>query len=122
MTYDKLIEKGYEIVNYNMKSIEVRITPHFNYAITLDIHLENGYTGCSLGGFSVEDRVGYMIKEFVLKIIGGINNDGVNLSTLKDIPVRAVFDGRKVIGLGHYLKDNFIIYKDLVRKYEGERK
>ena len=45
--------------------------------------------------------------------------DGVMLSNLKNIPCRLVFTGNgeshlgeQAVGIGHYMKDNFILFKD----------
>ena len=108
-------EKGYGVENNIIKEIDVNIIAHFGNIPCLTIICENIMPyGC----YNDISRLGFLLKAIV-EFFGVDREDGVMLSKLKNIPCRIVFWGNskshwgeKAVGIGHYMKDKFILFKD----------
>lgn len=108
-------EKGYEVENNIIKGIDINIVAHFGNIPCLTIMCENI---CPYGQYNDIARLGFLLKAIV-EFFGVGKEDGVMLSELKNIPCRLVFTGNgeshwgeKAVGIGHYMKDKFILFDD----------
>ena len=106
---------GYGVENNIVKSIDVNIIAHFGNIPCLTIMCENI---CPYGMYNDIARLGYLLKAYV-EFFEVDREDGVMLSNIKNIPCRLVFEGNgeshlgeKAIGIGHYMKDKFILFED----------
>ena len=115
-TKEELESKGYGIENNVIKYVDVNVVAHFGNAICFEIYCDNIVP---LSGYYNTNNLGYMIKAFV-ELLGADREDGVRLSELKNIPCRLVFEnknpwGNKAIGIGHFMKDKFVLFDDFVK-------
>lgn len=108
-------EKGYGVENNIIKGIDVNIIAHFGNIPCLTIMCENIMP---YGHYNDISRLGYLLKAIV-EFFGVEREDGIVLSELKNIPCRIVFErngkshwGEKAVGIGHYMKDKFILFED----------
>ena len=108
-------EKGYGVENNIIKEIDVNIIAHFGNIPCLTIMCENIMP---YGHYNDISRLGYLLKAIV-EFFGVDREDGVTLSELRNIPCRIVFEGNgknhwgeKAVGIGHYMKDKFILFND----------
>ena len=106
---------GYGIENNIINSIDVNIIAHFGNIPCLTIKCKNI---CPYGTYNDIARLGYLLKAIV-EFFEVSREDGVMLSDLKNIPCRLVFTGNgeshwgeKAVGIGHYMKDKFILFED----------
>ena len=108
-------EKGYGVENNIIKGIDINIIAHFGNIPCLTIMCENI---CPYGQYNDIARLGFLLTAIV-EFFGVGREDGVMLSELKNIPCRLVFTGHgeshwgeKAVGIGHYMKDKFILFED----------
>ena len=108
-------KKGYGVSNNIIKSIDINIIAHFGNIPCLTIMCESI---TPYGYYNDIARVGFLIKELV-EFFGVDQEDGVMLSELKNIPCRIVYNrngkchfGDKAVGIGHFMKDKFILFED----------
>lgn len=115
---DKL---GYGVENNIINSIDINIIAHFGNIPCLTIVCENIVP---YGHYNDIARLGFLLKAIV-ELFGVENEDGVMLSKLKNIPCRLVFEGNgkshwgeKAVGIGHYMKDKFVLFEDFSKLCE----
>ena len=115
---------GYGVENNIIKEIDINIIAHFGNIPCLTIMCENI---CPYGSYNDIARLGYLLKAFV-EFFGVDREDGVMLSKIKNIPCRLVFSGNgeshwgeKAVGIGHYMQDKFILFKDLQELAPNEK-
>lgn len=114
-------KKGYGVENNIIKEIDIKIIAHFGNIPCLTMICENVIP---YGFYNDIHRLGYLLKAIV-EFFGLEREDGIMLSELKDIPCRIVFDGNgknhwgdKAVGIGHYMKDKFILFEDFKKLAE----
>ena len=107
---------GHGVANNIIERIDVNIIAHFGNIPCLTILCENIVP---YGHYNDIVRLGFLLKALV-EFFGVDREDGVWLSSLKNIPCRLVFEGEgdthwgeKAIGIGHFMKDKFILFEDL---------
>ena len=112
---NNITELGYGVENNIINSIDINIIAHFGNIPCLTIMCENIVP---YGTYNDIARIGYLLKALV-ELFGVDNEDGVMLSKLKNIPCRIVFEGNgkshwgeKAVGIGHYMKDKFVLFED----------
>lgn len=112
---DNINELGYGVENNIINSIDINIIAHFGNIPCLTIMCENIVP---YGTHNDIARLGHLLKAFV-ELFGVENEDGIMLSKLKNIPCRIVFEGNgnshwgeKAVGIGHYMKDKFVLFED----------
>ena len=110
-----ITEKGYGVENNIIKGIDVNIIAHFGNIPCLTITCENIMP---YGHYNDIARLGFLLKAIV-EFFGVGEEDGIMLSKLKNIPCRIVFNGNddshwgdRAVGIGHYMKDKFILFED----------
>ena len=109
---------GYGVENNIIEKIDINIIAHFGNIPCLTIVCENIVP---YGYYNDIARVGFLLKAIV-EFFGIDREDGVWLSSLKNIPCRLVFEGdgdnhfgEKAVGIGHYMKDKFILFEDFAK-------
>ena len=114
-------EVGYGVENNIIKEIDVNIIAHFGNIPCLTIKCENI---CPYGHYNDIARLGFLLKAIV-EFFNVDREDGVWLSDLKNIPCRLVFTGNgethwgeKAVGIGHYMRDKFILFEDFEKLYD----
>lgn len=114
-TLDDIKMLGFGVENSIIKEIDINIIAHFGNIPCLTIMCENI---CPYGSYNDIARLGYLLKALV-EFFGVEREDGIMLSKLKNIPCRLVFTGNgeshwgeRAVGIGHYIKDKFILFKD----------
>lgn len=100
--------QGYEIENNVIKGVDINIIAHFGNIPCLTIMCENIYPYCNYNNMR---GLGYLLKGFV-EFFEKENEDGVMLSSIKNIPCRLVMNGSRAYGIGHFMKDKFILFED----------
>ena len=106
---------GYGVENNIIEKIDINIIAHFGNIPCLTIVCENIVP---YGYYNDIARVGFLLKAIV-EFFGVAREDGIWLSSLKNIPCRLIFEGdgdnhfgEKAVGIGHYVKDKFILFED----------
>ena len=108
-------KKGYGVENNIIKEIDINIIARYGNIPCLTIICANI---CPYGSYNDIARLGFLLKAIV-EFFGVDREDGVMLSKIKNIPCRLVFErngkshwGEKAVGIGHYMKDKFILFED----------
>lgn len=109
---------GCGLENNIIKEIDVNIIAHFGNISCFTIMCENIFPYCNYNNIA---NLGYLLKAFV-EFFECDREDGVMLSKIKNIPCRLVFEGNgdthfgeKAVGIGHYMKDKFILFEDFTK-------
>lgn len=117
-------KKGYGVENNIIREIDINIIAHFGNLPCLAMICENIVP---YGLYNDIHRLGYLLKAIV-EFFDLEREAGIMLSKLKNIPCRIVFDGNgkkhfgeKAVGIGHYMKDKFVLFEDFDKLAE-ERK
>ena len=122
-TLNDIEKKGYGVENNIIEEIDIKIIAHFGNISCLTIMCKNI---CPYGHYNDISRLGYLLKAIV-EFFGVEREDGVMLSELKNIPCRLVFTGNgkshlgeKAVGIGHYMKDKFILFEEFEKLDEHQ--
>ena len=106
---------GYGIENNIIKSIDINIIAHFGNIPCLTIMCKDI---CPYGTYNDIARLGFLLKALV-EFFEIEEEDGIMLSKIKDIPCRLIFPengdnhwGERAVGIGHFMKDKFILFED----------
>lgn len=104
---------GKYIENNLLESLDVSVIAHFNNAVTCEMWFTNCclFSGYNLGGLLAD------VLKAIIECLGLSEEDGLRISTIKNVPVRVVCDSRvgKVIGFGHFMKDQFLLVDDVIQ-------
>ena len=108
----KEIVKGCEIENNIIKEVRILVTGHFGNTVSVDM-LCNGV--CPFPLWNSTHNIGYILRALI-EIFDKENDGSVNITNLNNTPIRLVFEnGCKCIGIGHFMKDRFVLTEDLMK-------
>lgn len=104
------------IENNKINEIRVLVTGHFGNCVSLDLLCENI---CPIPLYNSTHNIGFILRALI-DIFDLSNDDSVDITVLKNIPIRLVFDsknswGSKAVAIGHFMKDRFIIIDELMK-------
>lgn len=104
------------IENNVIEDIDIEIIAHFGNTVSIDLLCCNIRP---LPLYNSTGNIGYIIRALVV-LLGKEREDGVNLKSLKNTPIRIVFNGEtkfmgKSVAIGHYMKDQFVLIEDLMK-------
>lgn len=105
---------GCAIENNIIERVDVDTIAHFGNLTSFEIYCPNVVPYSSRNNTS---NLGEVIRAFI-ELMRLEEEDGIRLSQIKNIPCRLVFDGEnawgsKVIGIGHFMQDRFVLIDDL---------
>ena len=106
-----------KIKNNIISKIDIFIVGHFGNAVSLELKGKHGED--IIPTYRVERIIGYAIRDFI-DFFHLSREDGVRLSDLKDIPVRLVYDGFRLIAIGDFMEDRFFLVRDLFASRDSE--
>lgn len=110
---EEILADGHQIDNEMIRGAEIDIIGHFGNVVSLRV-----WTGCCslIHDINATGNIGYIIKA-IIELLDLTEEDGYLFSKLKDIPVRIISDGfgTRVLGFGHFMKDQFVYTDDLVK-------
>lgn len=115
-TASEIVALGYSIENNIIDHVNVNIIGHFGNCPCFEIVCSNV---CPMSGYEGRQNLGFLMVAFV-ELFGKEDEDGVRLTSLKNIPCRLVFDGKggwgsRCIGFGHFMKDKFVLTADFAK-------
>lgn len=131
-------EVGGELFTTNANGSRIRIDLiwHFNNAPKISIPIDNYNTSPYVISFpplgSGQATVGYILQG-ILEVFDRSEEDGVDISTIRDFPMRILWSKGKVrydrlIGFGHFTKDQFVLIDELnkyafedIKKWKNEK-
>ena len=102
------------IENNIIEDVNVVVTAHFGNTVSVQMSCNN------ISPFPLYNsthNVGYIIKTLI-ELFDKSREDGVDLSALKNTPIRLVTNnhfGGRCVAIGHFMKDKFIFIEDLMR-------
>ena len=101
-----------KVENNVLKSLEVSITAHFGNTVTCEMLFDNCclFSTYNLGALTAE------ILKAVVECLDLSQENGLRISSVKNVPVRTVFDklSNRVIGFGHFMRDRFLLAEELL--------
>lgn len=107
-----------EIKNGFVKKIDLQVVGHFGNLVTLDMPITTGgVIGNPLAGYNSTISCGVYIK-ILFELWGISEEDGIRISEIKDVPCRIVFSQFRMVAVGNFMDDKFIVFKSLPDKYE----
>lgn len=116
-TEAELRNMGYGVKNDIIEKVDVNTIAHFGNATCLEIMCSNI---CPMSGYNNTGNLGFIIRALI-ELLDLSQEDGLRLSKIKHIPCRLVFNepecrwGSSAIGIGNFMKDKFVLIKDLAR-------
>ena len=105
---------GCAIENNIIERVDVDTIAHFGNLTSFEIYCPNVVPYSSRNNTA---NLGEVIRAFI-ELMKLEEEDGIRLSQIKNVPCRLVFDGEdawgsKVIGIGHFMQDRFVLIDDL---------
>ena len=107
---------GLGIQNNIIENVDVNTIAHFGNVTCLEIYCTDI---CPMCTYNNTANLGFLIRALI-ELLGISEEDGLRLSKIKNIPCRLVFNdkncswGSKCIGIGHFMKDKFVLLDDFV--------
>lgn len=109
----EILADGHEIENEMIHGADINIVGHFNNAVSLNI-----WTGCCclIPASNNTKNLGYIIRA-IIELLDLTEEDGYTFNKIENIPIRIISDGwgSKVLGFGHFMKDQFVYTDDLLK-------
>lgn len=111
----EVLERGYEVKNGIIRRAEINLVGHFGGLVTIGffVEMKDGLCCNWFSGYGVTITGGYVLKT-IYELFDLMDDDPINVASIKNIPCRAVCDKQRVIGVGNWLKDKFVLEKELV--------
>lgn len=100
-----------EIENNIIKDIDVITVGHFGNCVSIDMLCDNV---CPFPLWNSTHNIGYIIRALI-DIFDKEHDSGAKLSVLKGTPIRIVYQERKAVAIGHFMKDRFVLIEDLMQ-------
>lgn len=108
-----ILSDRHEIENEMIRGADITVIGHFGNLVSLNI-----WTGCCslIHDYNNTQNLGLILKAFV-ELFELTDEDGFCFSEIKNIPCRIISDGwgSKVLGFGHFMKDQFVYTEDFIR-------
>ena len=104
-------DMGYKIQNNIIESVDVNCIAHFGNVVSFEIFCSNVVPYSAMENTK---NIGYVIRTFI-ELFDLEKDDGIRLSDIKNVPCRIVLDGDRAIGVGHFMKDKFVLTSDLAK-------
>ncbi len=98
------------VKNDIIEKIDIIIEGHFGNCPSLDMLFKNNNRICGY----VNYNIGHILS-FLIDFFDRTDDNGVSFKTLEGTPVRLIFDDSKVIAIGHFMKDRFVLITDLMK-------
>lgn len=112
-TEQQIKDMGYTIANNIIERVTVDTIAHFGNITSLEIYCQNVVP---YSGYNNIGNLGYVIQAFV-ELMGISEEDGLRLDKITNVPCRIVYQGEgwgaKAVGIGNFMKDKFVLCKDL---------
>ena len=123
MRFEDIIKKENEIHelghctrNNIIEYVDIDVIAHFSNCVCFEIYCKDIVP---FSHYNTTNNVGYLIRAFT-ELLDLSKEDGVRISEFKNIPCRLVFEkdggwGDKAIGIGHFIKNKFILFSEFVK-------
>ena len=107
-----------KIKNGVVKHIGLDIIGHWGNIVTMDmpIELSGGFSN-PLAGYNSTISCGVYIR-ILFELFDIHEEDGKKLSSVKDIPCRVIEENWKIKGIGHFMKNKFVMIDDFPGMYD----
>jgi len=114
----------YEISNGIVKESTISMAGHFGNCITLDLGVKSscGWSCSFLSMRNFTKHIGFICKALIEVIDKDCTDDNIDFAKLKGMPCRLVSDKTRVIGIGNYMEDRWLLEAnviDWIKKTEG---
>ena len=105
--------------NSMINKIDISLIGHFGNVVTVEVKTVHGNL---FGQYSATCCVGKVLQ-VLYDLLDLTEEDGRMLSSVYKVPCRILRDGHgQLVGLGHFLKDKFVIDKELFKFCKEEQK
>lgn len=110
------------IENNMVESVDVNIIAHYGNICCLEVYCKDVIL---INSYNNIGNIGYILREFI-ELLDIAREDGLRITDIKNVPVRLVYEsctdktmwGAKCIGFGNFMKDKFVLIKDLMKVKE----
>ena len=110
---------NYSIENNVIKKLDILVTGHFGNTVSVAMTCEN------VNPFPLYNSVGNIgfILRALVELFDKERDESVSISALQGTPIRLVFDSKdlytgRCVGIGHFMKDRFILTDDLMKLHK----
>lgn len=113
-----------ETSNGYIEKLTVGIVGHFGscVVVSMPVIYNDGVLYCNtLSGYGLTRDCGYVIRA-LYELFDLIEDDLVTLDKFKNLPCRVVVGGDRVIGVGHFMKDKFLLFDDMMQELKENEK
>ena len=98
------------VKNDIIESVDITIEGHFGNCPSLDMLFKNNHRICNYVNYNIGT-----ILSFLIDFFDKTDDNGVSFKALENTPVRLILDDSRVIAIGHFMKDRFVIINDLMK-------
>ena len=116
LTLSECQKLGYDVQNQLIESIDLELIGHFGNIVTVSVIWGSGAgcgtTGRVFYGYNATLSCGRVLQ-CLFDLLDLSEENGKRLTDCRNIPARIVFKNGNPIGVGHFIKDKFVVGEDL---------
>lgn len=109
---------GYSIENNVITNVNINTIAHFGNTTCFEIGCTDVYP---MSCYNNTQNLGYILRAFI-ELFELSNEDGIRITEIKYVPCRLIFAskdgctwGSKCIGIGHFMKDQFVFIEEFAK-------
>lgn len=94
-----------EVKNNIISRVEINIIAHFGNSVSFELKGKLG--GDILPTYNNMNNIGKVIRDFIV-LFDLEREDGIELSTVRDLLIRCMYFNNTLIAIGHFMEDSWL--------------
>ena len=113
--------KDVTILNGIVSCADIEIIGHYGNVVSLKLGLDmsNGMRGFFMPYYNHTKHIGFIVKALDETLLEP-HDDNVAFSALEDTPCRVIEVGNKIVGIGNFMKDRWLLEDEVTKWIKGD--